>query len=161
MTNNDILKKLRVALQLRDDQIVEILQLVDFRVSKGEVGNFFRNEDHPKYVECQDQILRNFLNGLVIYLRGTKENPKNPKDVLAHIQASKQPLSSEKRAGEKNKVNVKTSFGTKSINKTAATGKTIKPSSKTTTTGKNMLTKKDILGNVRFNNGKQNKKNDQ
>src|SRR5690606_23072763 len=89
MTNNDIFKKLRVALQLRDDQIVEILELVDFRISKGEVGNFFRNEEHPKYVECQDQILRNFLNGLVIYLRGTKENPKNPKEVLNKIKESK------------------------------------------------------------------------
>ncbi|WP_300492134.1 DUF1456 family protein [Flavobacterium sp.] len=82
MTNNDIFKKLRVALQLRDDQIVEILELVDFRISKGEIGNFFRNEDHPKFMECGDQVLRNFLNGLVIHLRGTKENPKNPMDVL-------------------------------------------------------------------------------
>ena len=83
MTNNDIFKKLRVALMLRDDQIEEILKLVDFRMSKGEIGNFFRNADHPKYVECGDQVLRNFLNGLVIHLRGTKENPKNPMDVIA------------------------------------------------------------------------------
>ncbi len=83
MTNNDIFKKLRVALQLRDDQIVEILELVDFRISKGEIGNFFRNADHPKYVDCGDQVLRNFLNGLVIHLRGTKEEPKNPMEVLA------------------------------------------------------------------------------
>src|SRR5690606_25333022 len=89
MINNDIFKKLRVALQLRDDQIVEILSLVDFRISKGEVGNFFRNEEHPKYVECKDQILRNFLNGLVIYLRGTKENPKEPKEVLQKIKETK------------------------------------------------------------------------
>ena len=82
MTNNDIFKKLRVALQLRDDQIVEILQLVDFRISKAELSAFFRSEDHPNYKECGDQILRNFLNGLVIHLRGTKENPKNPKEVL-------------------------------------------------------------------------------
>lgn len=103
MTNNDIFKKLRVALQLRDDQIVEILELVDFRISKGEVGNFFRAEDHPKYMECGDQILRNFLNGLVIYLRGTKENPKNPMDILesnkkAIEKGSKpKPISSEKK----------------------------------------------------------------
>ena len=70
MTNNDILKKLRVALKLRDDDIVKILQLVDFRISKSELGAFFRREDHPKYMECGDQILRNFLNGLVIHLRG-------------------------------------------------------------------------------------------
>lgn len=92
MTNNDIFKKLRVALQLRDDQIVEILQLVDFRISKAEIGSFFRNEDHPKYMECGDQILRNFLNGLVIYLRGTKENPKDPKKVLEQIKQDKKPL---------------------------------------------------------------------
>ena len=73
MTNNDIFKKLRVALQLRDDEIVKILSLVDFRISKSELGAFFRKEDHPKYRECGDQILRNFLNGLVIHLRGPRE----------------------------------------------------------------------------------------
>jgi uncharacterized protein YehS (DUF1456 family) len=82
MTNNDIFKKLRVALQLRDDQIVEILELVDFRISKGELGNIFRKEDHPNYMECGDQLLRNFLNALVIHLRGTKEEPKNPMEVI-------------------------------------------------------------------------------
>jgi hypothetical protein len=97
MTNNDIFKKLRVALQLRDDQIVEILELVDFRISKGEIGNFFRNEDHPKYVDCGDQVLRNFLNGLVIYLRGTKENPKNPMEVLKTNTANKIPLQKEEQ----------------------------------------------------------------
>ncbi|OXA87282.1 DUF1456 family protein [Flavobacterium hercynium] len=87
MTNNDILKKLRVALMLRDDQIVEILELVDFRITKSELGAFFRAEDHPNYMECGDQVLRNFLNGLVIHLRGTKENPKNPTDVLSKHKA--------------------------------------------------------------------------
>ena len=70
LTNNDILKKLRVALKLRDDDIIEILKLVDFRISKSELGSFFRNEDSPKFMPLQDQILRNFLNGLVIYKRG-------------------------------------------------------------------------------------------
>jgi len=76
LTNNDIFKKLRVALQLRDDQIVEILKLVDFKTTKSELGAFFRSEDHPKYVECGDQILRNFLNGLVIHLRGPRDQKK-------------------------------------------------------------------------------------
>ena len=70
LTNNDILKKLRVALQLKDEDIIEILQLVDFRVTKTELSAFFRKEDHPNYKPLQDQILRNFLNGLVIYKRG-------------------------------------------------------------------------------------------
>ncbi|MDD2986785.1 DUF1456 family protein [Flavobacterium sp.] len=88
MNNNDIFKKLRVALQLRDDQIVEILELVDFRISKAELGAFFRTEDNPNFMECGDQVLRNFLNGLVIHLRGTKENPKNPMMVIKSHTAS-------------------------------------------------------------------------
>lgn len=89
MTNNDILKKLRVALKLRDDEIVEILKLVDFRISKSEIGAFCRNEEHPKYMNCGDQVLRNFLNGLVIHLRGTKEHPKNPGDVLSRTSSTR------------------------------------------------------------------------
>ncbi|MFY0714839.1 DUF1456 family protein [Seonamhaeicola sp. NFXS20] len=77
MTNNDIFKKLRVALKLKDDDIVKILELVDFRISKSELGAFFRREDHPKYMECGDQILRNFLNGLVIHLRGPMPEKRN------------------------------------------------------------------------------------
>jgi uncharacterized protein YehS (DUF1456 family) len=50
--------------------IVEICKLVDFKVSKSELNALFRNENHEKYVECGDQILRNFLNGLIIHLRG-------------------------------------------------------------------------------------------
>jgi uncharacterized protein YehS (DUF1456 family) len=73
LSNNDIIKKLRVALKLRDDDIVEILRLVDFKISKSELGAFFRNEDHPKYMPLQDQILRYFLNGLIIYKRGPME----------------------------------------------------------------------------------------
>lgn len=82
MTNNDVFKKLRVALKFRDEDIVNILALVDFKISKSELGAFFRKEDHPNYMECGDQVLRNFLNGLVIHLRGTKDDPKNPGEVL-------------------------------------------------------------------------------
>ncbi|UTW65239.1 DUF1456 family protein [bacterium SCSIO 12643] len=73
LTNNDIIKKLRVALKLRDDDIIEILKLVDYNIGKSELGAFFRAEDHPKFMPLQDQILRNFLNGLIIYKRGPRE----------------------------------------------------------------------------------------
>jgi uncharacterized protein YehS (DUF1456 family) len=76
MSNNDILKKLRVALQLKNTDIIEILKLVDFKISESELGALFRKEDHPKYMDCGDQILRNFLNGLVIHLRGPREEAK-------------------------------------------------------------------------------------
>jgi len=107
MTNNDILKKLRVALKLRDDQIVDILQLVDFKISKSELGAFFRKEDHPNYMECGDQVLRNFLNGLVIHLRGSRENPKNPGEVLLGV-------STPQNKGEK-QGKIKSGFKTKQI----------------------------------------------
>ena len=108
MNNNDIFKKLRVALQLRDDQIEDILKLVDFRMSKGEIGNFFRNADHPKYVGCGDQVLRNFLNGLVIHPRGTKENPKNAMEVIKQNQAEVKNKTTKKPKTEtKPKLSVK------------------------------------------------------
>lgn len=70
MTNNDILKRLRVALKLRDTDIVKILGLVDFHMTLSEVNALFRNEEHPNFKPAGDQVLRNFLNGLVIHLRG-------------------------------------------------------------------------------------------
>lgn len=76
LSNNDILKKLRVALSLRNEDIIEILSLVDFEISKGALGDLFRNEDHPGFVEAGDQLLRNFLNGLIIYKRGKSARPK-------------------------------------------------------------------------------------
>lgn len=107
LTNNDIIKKLRVALQLRDDEIIEILSLVDFEIGKSELGAFFRKEDHPKYMELQDQILRNFLNGLVIYLRGPKKEEKmvpkvkiNPKNQVA---SETKKTSSPAKVSEKSK----------------------------------------------------------
>ena len=77
MSNNDIMKKLRVALKLRDVDIVKILDLVGFKTNTTELGAIFRNEDHPNFKPCGDQLLRNFLNGLIIHLRG----PMPGKDV--------------------------------------------------------------------------------
>jgi uncharacterized protein YehS (DUF1456 family) len=77
MSNNDIFKKLRVALSLRNDDIIEITKLVGFTVSKAELGDIFRAEDHPNFKKCGDQILRNFLNGLVIHMRGPREEKEN------------------------------------------------------------------------------------
>ncbi len=151
MNNNDIFKKLRVALQLRDDQIIDILELVDFRISKGEIGNIFRAEDHTDFMLCGDQILRNFLNGLIIHLRGTKENPKNPNEVLKQNKAAitpkkefvKKEYSKEYDENRGNKspkdtLKKKTTFNSKTNNK--------RPEKKI-----------EIVEKVRFNNGKPKK----
>lgn len=73
------MKKLRVALQLRDDEIIEILKLANFRTTKTELSAIFRSEDHPNFQPCKDQLLRNFLNGLVLHLRGPKPEKDSSK----------------------------------------------------------------------------------
>ena len=99
MTNNDIFKKLRVAHKLRDDDIVNIMKLVDFRISKSELNAMFRREDHPKYMECGDQILRNFLNALIIHLRG-------PMPKKGEKQKSKKPQENKKQDFKQKKSNL-------------------------------------------------------
>jgi uncharacterized protein YehS (DUF1456 family) len=72
MSNNDIMKKLRVAMKFTDDDIIKVLDLANFRVTKTEITAIFRADDHPNFKPCGDQILRNFLNGLIIYKRGPR-----------------------------------------------------------------------------------------
>lgn len=151
MTNNDIFKKLRVALMLRDDQIVEILELVDFRISKSELGAFFRDEKHPNYVECGDQVLRNFLNALVIHLRGTKENPKNPNDVLAKHKAEipKKDGTKERSEFKPNTKDAEKGRGDQKPSKSATAAK--KPFKKSNS---KTAPKVQVVEKVKFNNGK-------
>jgi len=69
LNNNIIFRKLKIALNLIDDDIIELLKLVDMRFSKHEISAFFRNPNHPHYRVCHDQILRNFLHGMQIKYR--------------------------------------------------------------------------------------------
>lgn len=64
LSNNIIFQKLRIALNLKAEDILDILQLVDFRLSKHELSAFFRKPENKHFRECKDQILRNFLLGL-------------------------------------------------------------------------------------------------
>ncbi len=64
VTNNVILKKLRVAFELKDVDIASIIEKSGLRVSKAELGAFFRRPDHRNYRECGDQFLRNLMKGL-------------------------------------------------------------------------------------------------
>lgn len=66
ITNNIIMKKLRIAFDLKTTDIHEILKLADFAVGQSEIGAIFRKPGHKNYRECGDQILRNFLKGLTI-----------------------------------------------------------------------------------------------
>jgi len=69
LNNNIIFRKLKIALNLKDDDILEILELVDIRISKHELSAFFRNPNQNQYRPCKDQFLRNFLHGMQIKYR--------------------------------------------------------------------------------------------
>ena len=71
LTNNTILKKLRIALDFKEDDMIAIMKLADITLSKSELSALFRNKGHKNFKECGDQFLRNFLKGLTIRLRNT------------------------------------------------------------------------------------------
>lgn len=68
--NNIVLKKLRVAFELKDEDMHAIFDAVDFPVTKPELSALFRQRDHKHYRPCGDQMLRNFLKGLALRVRG-------------------------------------------------------------------------------------------
>ena len=69
LTNNMIFMKLKIALNLKAEDVLEILALAGLRISKHELSAFFRKPDNKHYRECKDQILRNFLKGLQLKYR--------------------------------------------------------------------------------------------
>ncbi|OOG38640.1 DUF1456 family protein [Rhodanobacter sp. C05] len=70
VTNNVVLKKLRVAFELKDVDMHQILESAGFPVSKPELSALFRQPDHKNFKLCGDQLLRNFLKGLTMRVRG-------------------------------------------------------------------------------------------
>ncbi|MDP4644023.1 MAG: DUF1456 family protein [Opitutales bacterium] len=67
--NNVILRKLRIAFEMRDTDVVETMKSAGFLVSKSEITALFRAPTHRHFMECGDQFLRNFLRGLTIINR--------------------------------------------------------------------------------------------
>ena len=69
LTNNLVLRKLKIALDLQSEDIIDILELAELELSASELSSFFRKPGHRNYRACKDQVLRNFLMGLQIKLR--------------------------------------------------------------------------------------------
>ena len=69
LNHNIMLRKLKIAFDLKDDDIISLLEQADFRLSKSELSAFFRRPDHKHYRECQDQVLRYFLRGIQLKFR--------------------------------------------------------------------------------------------
>lgn len=64
LSNNEVLKKLRIALELKEDGVLAVFKNAGFVVTKAELGSFFRKEGHRNYRKCPEQVLRKFIHGL-------------------------------------------------------------------------------------------------
>jgi uncharacterized protein YehS (DUF1456 family) len=64
------LRKLKIALNFKDDDMIAALELAGVKMSKHELSAFFRKPDHKHYRTCQNQVMRNFLKGLQLKFRG-------------------------------------------------------------------------------------------
>jgi uncharacterized protein YehS (DUF1456 family) len=69
LSNNIVLRKLKIALDFKSDDILAVLDLADLYISKYELSAFFRKPTHKHYRKCKDQVLRNFLFGLQLKYR--------------------------------------------------------------------------------------------
>lgn len=76
MINNDVLRSIRYMLDLSDIKVVEIAKLVDanYPIEQADVQSFLKRDVEVGYAECSDALLAHFLDGLVLYYRGVKEN---------------------------------------------------------------------------------------
>ena len=83
LTNNIVFRKLKIALDLKSEEILEIMGRADLPVSQHELSAFFRKPGHKHYRPCKDQILRNFLRGLQLKFR--PENPETSASVWKKV----------------------------------------------------------------------------
>ncbi len=64
LTNNLILKKLRIALDLKEYELRILFALADVELTKQQLASLFRKENHKNFKPCSDELLGSFLNGL-------------------------------------------------------------------------------------------------
>ena len=69
LSNNNVFMKLKIALDLKSQDVLDILDLADFSISKHELSAFFRKPNHKHFRQCKDQVMRNFLMGLQLKYR--------------------------------------------------------------------------------------------
>lgn len=74
LSNNAILRKLKIALNLKEEDMMELYELAEMRISKHELSAFFRNPSQSQYRLCKDQFLRNFLRGMQIKYHTTTKD---------------------------------------------------------------------------------------
>jgi uncharacterized protein YehS (DUF1456 family) len=66
LSNNEVLKKLRIALELKEDGVLAAFKKAEFEVTKAELSSFFRKDGHRNYRKVPEQVLRKFIHGLSV-----------------------------------------------------------------------------------------------
>jgi uncharacterized protein YehS (DUF1456 family) len=74
LNNNIIFNKLKIAFDLKAGDVLEIMELADFHLSKHELSAFFRKPKHKNYRDCKNQVLRKFLQGLQVKYREAEDS---------------------------------------------------------------------------------------
>ena len=106
LTNNIILTKLKIALNLKAEELIELLETVDFRLNKPELSAFSRKTDHKHYRECKDQVLRNLLQAIdkKYHVARTGKMDKNSPNSLSKGKASSNSQTGYKGKGKSKEV---------------------------------------------------------
>ncbi len=99
LSNNEVLRKIRIAMSYKDDDMIEVLKLAGFRISKGELSAFFRKPEHRNFKPAGDQVVRNLLQGMVKKYRPestrqtTQKGPKNTSNPVSaqSVKSDKSP----------------------------------------------------------------------
>jgi len=103
LTNNIIFRKLKIALNLQNEDVLDVLQLAGLKISKHELSALFRRIDHKHYRVCKDQILRNFIHGLQIKYRPSSSTDNPAEDDFSTDDSSTVAPVTEKNLQEKPK----------------------------------------------------------
>lgn len=82
LSNNEVLRKIRIAMSYKDEDMIEILDLANFQIGKSELSALFRKPEHRNYKAAGDQVVRNLLQGMVKKYRPDAKNTAFSKEQL-------------------------------------------------------------------------------
>lgn len=102
INNTMVLRKLRIAFEMKDTDMIEVMKSVGFSVSKGEINALFRSPTHKHYKKCGDQFLRNFLKGLTHKLRPSAPRTTPPSNKATSDKPTESPRPSTKKPSDNN-----------------------------------------------------------
>ena len=96
MTNNLILMKLKIAFNLKSEDVMAMMKLANFKISPHEITALFRKKDHKNYRVCKNQILRKFLKGVQLKYRGRKPSEEHSEAAPNKSHSEKKPPTPQK-----------------------------------------------------------------